>query len=297
MNNYKFVYDENISIKGFEPLLNCNNLNNSSQIYNISNYFYNLYKPYKNNAIIQELDNILEYSNKVNFVKKYANMITKDSWLRYKLLQNIIINNVSEHIIKLNFSNIDLNNTSINYIENNKTTIMNFDNKELSPNNKFKPLFHSNTNHNEESILYLHKECFCKNELEYLYNLLNCLFSSNNTYYIKKCERCKRFFLTTIPNKIMCNRPRTLCGKETMCCNASKVFYKSKEYKYMFRIIENHLKPFYEDNMTYYKYIGNIRDRFKEIKEKCITEDRYDCANECIEETKKLISEDISKYL
>lgn len=62
----------------------------------------------------------------------------------------------------------------------------------------------------------------------------------------------------------------------------------------MFRIIENHLKPYY-DNINYggntdSEYCHNIRDAFRNIKEKCIKEDRYDSINECLEETKKLIN-------
>lgn len=301
MDGYKFIYDENISIKGIEPLLNCDNPNFYSSTNNVSNYFYNLYTPYKNNIVIEELDKIFEYSNKVNIIKKYANTINKDSWLKYKISKNITINNISEHIIKSDniIENIS-NGISVNYIQNGKSIIMDFESTDLYDcKNKSKPLFNisQNINNTTENILYLRKECYCNNEIEYLYTLLNCLFTSNNNYYIKLCERCNRYFLTTTSNKRMCNRPRTICGELTMCCNASKVFYKSKEYKYMFRIIENHLKPYYEDNMTYSLYIGNIRNEFSKIKEKCIIEDKYDCVNECIDDTKKLISEDISKYL
>lgn len=293
---YKFSYYENISVKGSEPLLNCNNVNDLSSEYLISNYFYNLYKPFKNKLIINELDKIFEYSKKINKIKKYADTINSNSWLNYKVLNNITINNMSESIIKNNVSiNNISDNTSFSYIQNNKNTTINIENKTLS-NTKLKPLFNvkQNINSSNENILYLHKECNCSNEIEYLYTLLNCLFSSNTNYYIKLCKRCNRYFLATLPNKQMCNRLRTICGTSTICCNASKVFYKSKEYKCMFRIIENHLKPYY-DNINYggntdSEYINNIRDTFRNIKEKCIKEDRYDSINKCLEETKKLIN-------
>jgi len=301
MDNIKFTYDENISISKIEPLIDCDNINDYSENNYASTYFYNLYKPFLNKEILEELNRIFEYSNKTCKNKKYSNTINKDSWLNYKLSNNIIIKNVSESILKSKNILLNENNSiSVNLIKNGKQTKLNFDNKQLYDNTiKTRPLFktNSNINNTNENILYLHKECFCKNDFEYLYNLLNCLFSSNNTYYIKKCERCKRFFLTTLPNKRMCDRPRIICGKSTICCNASKIFYKSKEYKCMFRIIENHLKHFYDDNMTYSTYINNIRSEFSKIKEKCISEDKYDYANECIEETKKLINEDMSKYL
>lgn len=296
MNNYKFTYDENISTSGVEPLVN-GSIPNSSSINNVSNYFYNLYNPSINKTIIEELDKILEYSNKVVTIKKYTNTINKDSWLKYKILKNISINNMTESIVKTNTPIESLDNSiSVNIIQNDKSKVIKFDNKKLyDDSKKYTPLFNTKTtkpNPNENS-LYLHKECNCNNEIEFLYCLLNCLFTSNNNYYIKKCERCNRYFLATVPNKKMCNRPRIICGKETICSNASKVFYKSKEYKFMFRMIENHLKHFYDDPYTNYEYIENIRTEFNNIKDKCITEDRYDCANECIEDTKELIS----KYL
>ena len=286
MNN-NFFYNENISIKGIEPLLN-NNL--------VSSYFYNLYKPVLNNAMIKELDKILEYSNKTNEIKKNINTINKESWLKYRIANNIAFKNLNETIIKINSSIKDKNNDIfINYIQNGKNKNLYFNDKNLYYKNnkpKAKPLWKTNKalNNKVENILYLHKECYCQNDYEFLYMLLNCLFSSNNNYYIKKCERCNRYFLATIPNKKMCSRPRTICGKETICCNASKIFYKSKEYKYMFRLVEKHLKPYYNGINDNSEYINSIRDTFTNIKEKCILEDKYDRIKESIKETEDLVN-------
>lgn len=270
MNNINFTYDENISIKKCEPLLNCNNIKLHTEDDYISNYFFNMYLLPQNEIIIEELKNIYEYSQKVITTKNYLNTINRDSWLQYKISKNISIN-LSEKIIK--FGNIIENeNGTITSAYNNKT--LNFNNKELYDTpKKTKPLFKINsstTANNNENILYLHKEGYCENNIEFLYYVLNCIFNSNTKYYIKICERCNKFFLTNRPNKKMCNRKRTICNKETICCNASKVFYKSKEYKRIERLIENHLKPFYGPYKEDSEYIGSIRNKYAEIKENYI---------------------------
>lgn len=275
-----FTYDENISDKNNMPLLNCKNIRFFSEDDYIVNYFIDLYTPYYDKGIIDELNKIYDYSQKVITIKKYENTISKESWLQYKIANNISID-LNEKILKVgNIIKDKDGSISVKY-NREKDKTLNFNNEELynSKKSKSKPLFETYSskleNTNTQNILYLHKEGNCKNKTQFLHYLLNCIFNSNQNYYIKKCERCNKYFLATIPNKKMCYRKREICGKSTICSEASKIFYKSKEYKRMQRLVENHLKKFYSEYNTDFDYINIIREKFTIIKNDYIENDRY----------------------
>ena len=58
----------------------------------------------------------------------------------------------------------------------------------------------------------------------------------------------------------------------------------------MFRLVEKHLKPYYNVINDNSEYINSIRDTFTNIKEKCILEDKYDRIKESIKETEDLVN-------
>lgn len=248
MNDFKFIYEEDLNDKSKSPLLGG---------LDISHFFNILYQPYLNKELISEIDKIYDFSQNVITFKKYLGTINKESWLKYRTKNNITISGITEYI-------------GVPTTKNNN-----------------KPLFENTTIPNDKDTLMLRKEGTCKSEYEYLYNVLNCLFQSNRKYYIKKCIRCNKYFLSSIPNKRMCNRERVVCGKTTTCVNALNIFYKSKEYKIITRKIERHLKPFY--NKYDYTYINDIREKFNVIKQQCIK--NIDITKEDIAKVDNLIND------
>lgn len=180
---YIFTYDENISQKGVEPLLELKSLNCIRPENNISNYFYNL-----KTEEIEELERIYDYSKKINNGAK--DTINKDSWLCYKIANNINIPALSETIKQSEIKINNDNSINVEYGNNGKFKTLSFQNKKTYSLSKMKsmPLFEYEINNLdiEKNILFLHKEGVYESNIEFLYMVLNCLFSSNNLYYIKK---------------------------------------------------------------------------------------------------------------
>ena len=103
-----------------------------------------------------------------------------------------------------------------------------------------------------------------------MYIILNCIFNSNNLFYIKKCQRnlCQKYYLTTVVNKEFCDRPRIVCEEQSTCCDAIKTLEKSKQYKRIGRLTDNFLSKYRKRNdEESIKFIG----KFKEIVENEIT--------------------------
>lgn len=281
-----FTYDENISDKGIEPLLGEDNTNNYTDKNKISNYFY-----YLKEDEIKELDKIYNHSTKVS-KNNLKETINKDSWLKYKIASNITIPPLSETIKKSQIKTNDDNSINVKYGNNGKYINLIFDNEEnYSQKTKMNhtSLFELKKEDFivEKNLLFLHKEGIYKSDLEFLYMTLNCLFSSNNTYYIKKCERCGGFYLANKINKKFCYRPTIICGKLTSCHHALEQLYQSKEYRAIIRKKEKHLDKYYKRNdEESWNYINNFLTALYNILENC--KNNLDITNDDLEKINKL---------
>ena len=136
----------------------------------------------------------------------------------------------------------------------------------------------------------MYKKGVCKNSIEYLFNILDCLFSSNNNYYIKKCDRCNKYYLTTRPNKLYCYRTKIVCNTPTTCHNSLVTLERSKEYIYLRRKVNNHLSKYRKKNdIKSNDYINNILNTFNIIMDNC--KNKLDITNEDIEKVNKLLTD------
>lgn len=61
-------------------------------------------------------------------------------------------------------------------------------------------------NYNYKSHFQISYEVSVNNEIDLLYAFLDIVFSSKFRYYIKKCEQCKKFFITTKSDTKYCSR-------------------------------------------------------------------------------------------
>lgn len=284
-----FKFKEDISTtaktKKMEPLINTSNIKNESAIYAISNFFY-----YLNNEQIEELERIYNYSQKVS-LKKYKGTINKDSWLKYIVAKGIKIT-LSKSIEKSAPVINDDNSISTMYGANNNFKKLSFDSIDLySIKEKYKcqPLFDVEKPKSityDKNILFLLREGTYENNIELLYMVLDCIFSSNVDYYIKKCELCKRYFFTKRKNTHYCNRKRIVCGKETTCFNSLNFLCEQKEYRYIRNAIKKHLDKYYKKYD--YDYINAFKTKSDPIIENCI--EVRDVTQEDIDFINKLIS-------
>lgn len=232
--------------------------------YDVLTYFDN----FSSNAK-DELNKIFNYAE--NFS---ANGIDKESWIRYLASYNITVLAMSKKITRRTPKPTKGKDVYVNYVENQQEKELAFYNKDLifptipkTSKNLFENLIKTN---NQGAIidLLLFKEGMYKNDIELLYMVLDCLFSSNITYYIKKCELCQKYYIHHLPNKRYCSRMRFVYEYQTTCDEAIDTLYKSKQYKSAMRKDAKYLKHFHNDPLKYdidkYNREKNI------IKKECI---------------------------
>lgn len=265
MENY-FEYIENISIKD-KDLLPTIKFNNNKDEYSVSKYFDTL-----SNNEMKELDNIFEYANKLNESNKYE-IIDKDIWLKYKIYKNLTINTLNETIKKNNYKDDD-KIISINYGNNGKYKQLEFNDNTYNHDTKRNKLFTTysdeNPNYDNMPLLFMHKAGYYNTNKELLYIVLNCIFSSNQNFYIKKCNLCKKYYLTNKINKNYCERPRIVFDKTTNCLNSLNVFHKSKEYIKVRRLKDNYLSKYYKNNDSdSIKIINEFMAKYNHIIDNC----------------------------
>lgn len=284
-----FTYIETITLidKDTYPLINASNKVSGENKLSIKNYFYTLQK-----NEIEELNRIYDFSQKINDFKEEKIRITKENWFMYKAAYKIKINPLNEEIKKSPFIINEDNPVSINIRNKNKTTTLTYKEKDLfEPKiRKNKPLFTiSKNNDPNNNCLYLEKKGTYKNDGELFYMVLNCLFNAENTYYIKKCQRCGKFYITTKINKLFCDRPRIVCEINTTCQNALNTLYKSKEYREIRRKANNHLSKYRKKNDEYSNtYINLFSKKLDKILDKC--KEKFDITKKDLEDIEKLIS-------
>ena len=263
---YYFRYSEELSTnKKDRPYISFGYKVNDSnmKIHDTINYFDNLSSSAK-----EELDMIYNYSLKLGKDK-----IDKDSYFTFIVTHNISIPPISKRITRHNVRLSNEANIIMRYAENKKDKELVFWDKELAlPKNKnaYINLLEAQVKKNNGGSfdLTIHKEGTYENDIELLYMLLDCLFSSNISYYIKKCELCNKYYATNKPNKRYCYRMTFVYGKQTICENAVNLLYQSKQYKIATRKDEKLLKYLHNYPNKYdidnYNYEKNI------IKKECI---------------------------
>ncbi len=235
-------------------------------IYDMLVYFDNLTSNAK-----KELDKIFEYSKQFS-----TNGINKEAWIRYVAAYKIVIPAMSKKIMRNVPQPTNGSMVSIKYAENKKE-------KEL-PFNDYNPVFPSIPNTAPslfEKQIQLNKQgaivtlTMCKegtyeNDIDLLYMVLDCLFSTTIPYYIKKCELelCGKYFVHSLPNKRKCNRMRFVYEKQTTCVDAVNTLYQHKEYRRIMRKDAKYLKHFHNDVTRY--DIDKYNDEKNIIKSACI---------------------------
>lgn len=268
MGYFKFLEEISTTAKTkkIEPLISATEKEGENAKYEISNFFYNL-----NSNDIKELDRIFDYSKKVS-LEKDKGTINKDSWLKYMVQNNIKIT-LSKSIKKSTvISNAD-NSVTVMYGKNGKFKKLSFDNTDLYSKEKIgsRPLFEIEKNDvskNNTNKLFLLCEGTYKNDKDLLYMVLDCIFSSNDDYYIKKCDLCDRYYFTKRKNTQYCNRKRIVCGKETTCFNSLDFLCEQKEYRYIRNTIKKNLDKYYKKYD--YDYINRFKMKADPIMENCV---------------------------
>lgn len=203
---------------------------------------------------------------------------------------NIKINPLSKMIEKSTLIINSDNTISVKLGINSKYTNLTFSNSSLYLDNKNKykekPLFEIPKDEikYDDNILFLCKEGNYERHKELLYLVLDCLFSSNHDFYIKKCELCNKYYFTIRANKQYCERKRITCNVETTCQGSLNVLDQSKEYMAIRRLKTRHWDTYYKK--ADYEYINKFVEKYNSIIDKC--KEKRDITNKDIDDITKL---------
>lgn len=208
-----------------------------------------------------ELEKILNSTN-----KEYIN---QEVWFSYAAIHNLVIPSIGKRYDKrISKYNTKEENISLIYSKNKKIKKLSFDNPTDFLVSKPLTLFDKLAkNGHTQYDLILHKEANYQNDMELLYLFLECLFASHQTFYIRKCKYCKKYYVETLYSTPYCKRTYELKGKFVACGKIKSTIKKTNEFT-KFRttyrnFLENQLSV---GNKLYYVFL----DERDDIIEKCI---------------------------
>lgn len=245
-------HSKNKSNTTYIILSSCNDLN--SKNFNPTmisfNDFFEKLEPNMLNNILNELNNILDYSKK--------DCINSSVWLNYKISHSLTIPKIGERYLNLisKTNSNDGEGIEITYYKNKRPNKILFEKKHDFFQSKTPNLLHNlPPNKGAEFNLTIKKEAICNNDIELLYAFLQCLFNSpQTTYYVKKCKYCKRFYIDSYYKTSYCKRTNLIKNKLIPCCEIKHFIKKQNEYKKFLvqdRILQNKISDNFDDSILF----------------------------------------------
>lgn len=217
--------------------------------------------------LISEMDKVFDYA-----IENNQYYINKDLWIRYQLVNEIKIPAISKNNSKTivshddNGSGIEIKSNRNNkehdiYFYKNSIAIKQIGNKSLFDSIAVK----GTTSY----IANISKDSYFNNYTELAYIFLECIFTSINTYYVRKCKYCGLYFIAIRSNKEHCQRKYLIKGTPIECSKIISGIEKTYEYKTFIkedRAFRNSL----EDNKNLaYDYLPIYLDEKEEFRQQC----------------------------
>lgn len=232
------------------------------------------------------LNDMYKYANTIKFKDSYLKSINRIAFISYVVNNKITIPAMEENYIINNVNNSDTNkiifdnngkNLNIlfkNDLLNNDNELINkklFNVKEISIKEKLKEQF--SIEENNSYIFSVHKLYYQDTE-EFVIAFLNWIFSTEETIYVKQCEKCNGFFITKNNSSKMCHREIIIDNKiKSSCASFKKDFTKTKKFKNFrnedkkfLQKIANKMASKYDEKLEEYQN-NYIRTRDKLIDE------------------------------
>lgn len=243
----------------------------------MTDFTFNQFFEWLPKEVINELDNILDYSN-----QEYIN---EEIWVKYSATHNIVIPKVGKRYDKrLSKFNTDEKGITLNYNKNKKPRKLTFDSASEFFNTNSLNLFDNLAkNGGAEYNLIVHREATYQNEIELLYIFLDCLFSSSQRFYIRKCKYCKKYYIETLYSTPYCKREYSLKRKLIPCGKIKSEIKKTNEYT-KFR---TSYRNFMEKELSNTDLYSTFLDERDDLIEKCIETRNLTILNNFVENFKK----------
>lgn len=208
------------------------------------------------------LDRLFNYANSFN--SGYVDSIV---WYSFLATSNIELPLIKE---QYRYNNIDnIKDIDISVQRSGRNINSHLTKNDFTDNNLYQmkktPLFQTSNNenmNNDDFCMILQKTIYYKTDTEFLLGLLHSIFSTAKRYYLKKCNRCEKYYITNKTDNCYCNRKYEYNNKSISCSQISTILKKKNDYLDLNKKHQSFLR-----NLRKCKNI-NITDNFiKEYKD------------------------------
>lgn len=176
------------------------------------------------------LNRLFNYAD--NFNSGYVDSIV---WYSFLATSNIELPLIKEQYKYNNFDNIKDIDISVQRSGRNINSHLSKNN--FTDNNLYQmkntPLFQISNNenmNNDDFCMILQKTIYYKTDTEFLLGLLHSIFSTAKRYYLKKCNRCEKYYITNKTDNCYCNRKYEYNNKSISCSQISTILKKKNDY-------------------------------------------------------------------
>ncbi len=214
------------------------------------------------------LDKLFNYANSFN--SGYVDSIV---WYSFLATSNIELPLIKEQYKYNNFDKIK--NIDISVQRSGRNINSHLTKNDFIDNNLYQmkktPLFQISNNenmNNDDFCMILQKTIYYKTDTEFLLGLLHSIFSTAKRYYLKKCNRCEKYYITNKTDNCYCNRKYEYNNKSISCSDISKILKKSYAYVELNKKHKSFLQTLNKNKNVKTEYIETYKIEHKEkVKE------------------------------
>lgn len=205
-----------------------------------------------------------------NYAHGYVDSIV---WYSFLATSNIELPLIKEQYKYNNLDNIKDIDISVQRSGRNINSHLN--KNDFTDNNLYQmkktPLFRISNNenmNNDDFCMILQKTIYYKTDTEFLLGLLHSIFSTAKRYYLKKCNRCEKYYITHKTDNCYCNREYEYNNKSISCSDISKILKKSYAYVELNKKHKSFLQTLNKNKNVKTEYIETYKIEHKEkVKE------------------------------
>ena len=129
-------------------------------------------------------------------------------------------------------------------------------------------IFNNENMNNDDFCMILQKTIYYKTDTEFLLGLLHSIFSTAKRYYLKKCNRCGKYYITNKTDNCYCNREYEYNNKSISCSDISKILKKAYAYVELNKKHKSFLQTLNKNKNVKTEYIETYKIEHKEkVKE------------------------------
>lgn len=139
----------------------------------------------------------------------------------------------------------------------------------------------------EDFCIVSNKTIYYKNFNEFMLGFLNCIFSTSNQLYIKKCKLCNKYYITYKSDTLYCHRVRNFNNEDITCDMVIAKIQKTYEYKQIMKTNKSFLQKIENNKNISQDYIDKYINGREEAKLKSFQKNDLSILKEYIDKCKE----------